>query len=418
MSARDRLVLMAIAALAVLGAVWMLAVSPARKQASTLDGEVASVRGQLATVQGELAGATSVRARYGSAYASLVSLGKAVPTSAEVPGLMYTIDQAANHRKVQFTSISNGGASGSSASHSSSPPSSPAASGAAAQGAGLKQMPFTFIFSGSYQESLPPARPARRLHRAGPIRDAAGERTAAHDPGHRARRRERRRLAERLRGAEQQAERRNDVDDHGHRLRAPGERRRGRGGDARRPAVLRRGHHHQRLASERHIDGPRRGSGEPMTEMLESIKSDLLSRRMLPLLIALAVVLVAAAAYALSAGGSGAASPPAPAPSASIPAPASALRVAVAPANAHAAVAETPAGLHFQSQGRHARPVHPAAVPAGRQERFVERIRQVLRGQSPPARPARAARAAQAAEAAPRRRPPCPSPRRSRYTPA
>ncbi len=147
MSARDRLVLMAIAALAVLGAVWMLAVSPARKQASTLDGEVASVRGQLATAQGELAGATSVRARYGSAYASLVSLGKAVPTSAEVPGLMYTIDQAANHRKVQFTSISNGGASGSSASHTSSPPASPTA-----QGAGLKQMPFTFIFNGSYQQ--------------------------------------------------------------------------------------------------------------------------------------------------------------------------------------------------------------------------------------------------------------------------
>jgi hypothetical protein len=146
MSARDRLVLMAIAALAVLGAVWMLAVSPARKQASTLDGEVASVRGQLASAQGELTGANDVRARYGSAYASLVSLGKAVPTSAEVPGLMYAIDQAANHRKVQFTSISNGGASGS---HSSS---SPAASGAAGQGAGLKQLPFTFTFSGSYQE--------------------------------------------------------------------------------------------------------------------------------------------------------------------------------------------------------------------------------------------------------------------------
>ncbi len=153
MSARDRLVLMAIAALAVLGAVWVLAVSPARKQASALDGEVASVRGQLATVQGELAGAISVRARYGSTYASLVSLGKAVPTSAEVPGLMYAIDQAANHRKVQFTSISNGGASGSSASHtSSSPSSSPAASGAAGQGAGLKQLPFTFIFDGSYQQ--------------------------------------------------------------------------------------------------------------------------------------------------------------------------------------------------------------------------------------------------------------------------
>ncbi len=104
-----------------------------------------------------------------------------------------------------------------------------------------------------------------------------------------------------------------------------------------------------------------------MTEMLESIKADLLSRRMLPLLIALAVALVGGAAYALSAGGSGAATPPAappaPAPSASIPAPASTLRVAVAPANAYAAVAETPAGVHYQSHGPTRDPFTPLPSP-------------------------------------------------------
>jgi Tfp pilus assembly protein PilO len=146
MSARDRLVLMAIAAFAVVGAVWMLAVSPARKQASALAGEVASVQGQLSGVKGELAGASEVRARYGAAYASLVTLGKAVPTADEVPGLMYAIDQAANHKKVQFTSISNGSASGGHSSSSSS------AASSTAQGSGLHQLPFTFTFSGSYQD--------------------------------------------------------------------------------------------------------------------------------------------------------------------------------------------------------------------------------------------------------------------------
>ncbi len=146
MSARDRLVLMGIAALAVVGAVWMLAVSPARKQASTLAGEVASVQGQLAGVKGELASASDVRARYSSAYASLVTLGKAVPTAVEVPGLMYAIDKAANHKKVQFTSISNGKGSEGHASSSSS------STSGAAQVAGLQQLPFTFTFSGSYQD--------------------------------------------------------------------------------------------------------------------------------------------------------------------------------------------------------------------------------------------------------------------------
>jgi Tfp pilus assembly protein PilO len=147
MSARDRLVLMGIAALAVVGAVWMLAVSPARKQASTLAGEVASVQGQLAGVKGELASASEVQVRYRRAYTSLVSLGKAVPTGDEVPGLMYAIDQAANHKKVQFTSISSG-----SSGHPSSSSSSSSAASAAAQSAGLHQLPFTFTFSGSYQD--------------------------------------------------------------------------------------------------------------------------------------------------------------------------------------------------------------------------------------------------------------------------
>ncbi|MGE5700886.1 MAG: hypothetical protein ACM3VU_00570, partial [Arthrospira platensis] len=139
---------MGIAALAVVGAVWMLAVSPARKEASTLAGEVASVQGQLAGVKQELAGASQVRAHYNSAYTSLVTLGKAVPTGDEVPGLMYAIDQAANHKKVQFTSISSGSGAGGHSSSSSA--SSSAAS--AAQSVGLHQMPFTFTFSGSYQD--------------------------------------------------------------------------------------------------------------------------------------------------------------------------------------------------------------------------------------------------------------------------
>jgi Tfp pilus assembly protein PilO len=146
MSARDRLVLMGIAALAVVGAVWMLAVSPVRKQAAALAGEVASVQGQLAGVQGELASAGDVRVRYSRAYASLVTLGKAVPTGVEVPGLMYAIDKAADHKKVQFTSISNGKGSDGHASSSAS------STSAAAQGAGLQQLPFTFTFSGSYQD--------------------------------------------------------------------------------------------------------------------------------------------------------------------------------------------------------------------------------------------------------------------------
>ena len=145
MSARDRIVLMAIAAVAVLGAGWMLAVKPARQQASAVESEVAAARTQLTTVQGEITGAQSARQRYRSAYASLATLGIAVPTSSEVPALMYAIDQASNRKKVEFTSISNGG-SGSG--------SSGASASAAAQPAALTQIPFSFTFNGDYKHLI------------------------------------------------------------------------------------------------------------------------------------------------------------------------------------------------------------------------------------------------------------------------
>ncbi len=152
MSARDRIVLLVIAAVAVLGAGWMLAVKPARQQASAVESEVAAVRTQLTTVQGEITDAQSARQRYRSAYASLATLGIAVPTSSEVPALMYTIDQASNRKKVEFTSISNGGSGGSGASGRSG--SSASSASAAAQSVALTQMPFTFTFNGDYKELI------------------------------------------------------------------------------------------------------------------------------------------------------------------------------------------------------------------------------------------------------------------------
>ncbi len=148
MTTRDRLVLVAISGLAVLAAVWLLLVSPERKRASKLSAEVAAAETQLATAQGDAASARSAQQRYSAAYASVVSLGKAVPPSEEVPSLMYQIAQATNQKHVQFTSITSG-TSGSSSTGSSPAPSPTAA---AAATAGFTQMPFTFVFNGSFDD--------------------------------------------------------------------------------------------------------------------------------------------------------------------------------------------------------------------------------------------------------------------------
>jgi hypothetical protein len=143
MTGRDRIVAIGIAVLVVLGAGWMLVVSPERKKAAKLDEQVGSASAQLATANGQLASSRNAQAQYTAAYASIVSLGKAVPPSQEVPALIYQLAQASHEKNVEFSSIVSGGNGGASS------PGSGAATPAATI-TGFAAMPFTFIFSGTF----------------------------------------------------------------------------------------------------------------------------------------------------------------------------------------------------------------------------------------------------------------------------
>ncbi len=103
-----------------------------------------------------------------------------------------------------------------------------------------------------------------------------------------------------------------------------------------------------------------------VNEILSSLKSDLLDRRMLPILLALGVLLVGAVAYVVLAGGG---SSEAGAPAAAVtpnPTPASlspSLAVTQAPANPNAAVAETTDGARYRHKPGSHDPFTPLASP-------------------------------------------------------
>jgi hypothetical protein len=173
MTTRDRLVVTVVAVVALLGAAWMLVVSPQRKQAAKLQAQVNAASSQLAGAESEAANARQAQARYAAAYASVVALGKAVPPGEEVPSLIYQLAQASNEKNVDFASIQTGSGSGAgagsgagsaagagagagsgtSAGSGTGAGSRTAAAGTAASAssaAGLNQMPFTFVFNGTF----------------------------------------------------------------------------------------------------------------------------------------------------------------------------------------------------------------------------------------------------------------------------
>jgi hypothetical protein len=161
MTGRDRMVIMGIAVLVVLAGGWLLLVSPERKQAAQQEAQVATARQQLASAQAQANSARSAQADYTDDYASVVRLGKAVPPLQEVPSLIYELDQASNQRDVEFNSISSTGNAAASAasaaasaagaaSTSAGSTSGSAAASATVTPAAFTQMPFTFVFKGSF----------------------------------------------------------------------------------------------------------------------------------------------------------------------------------------------------------------------------------------------------------------------------
>jgi Tfp pilus assembly protein PilO len=148
MTARDRGVLIGIVSLALLAAGWFLLVAPEREKASKLGASVSTASTQLASAEAELTSARAAQARYASAYASIVNLGKAVPPAQEVPSLIYQLDQASNQKQVEFNSIVTGGSAGAGGSAGSGGAAATAASTAASSG--FSQMPFTFVFNGNF----------------------------------------------------------------------------------------------------------------------------------------------------------------------------------------------------------------------------------------------------------------------------
>jgi type II secretion system (T2SS) protein M len=142
MKGRDRIIAMVAAVLVVVVGGWMLLVSPERKKATELDTKVASAQSEVSTAQGEVTSAQAAKAKYSSAYASVVQLGKAVPASQEVSSLIYQLEGATSDKHVQFNSIVNGAGASATSATSATP--------AAAVSAGFTQMPFTFIFEGGF----------------------------------------------------------------------------------------------------------------------------------------------------------------------------------------------------------------------------------------------------------------------------
>jgi hypothetical protein len=160
-TARDRIILVVVAAIAAVAGCWMLLIQPQRKQAASLGTQVQALQGQLASAQSQVSQGLAARSQFASNYTQLASLGEALPQDDDMPSLLYQIQSAASGARVAFHTLQlvpgSGGSSSSSSSSPSSGSSSNSSSGSSSSSSGASGGSSSGSGgSGSSASSLPP----------------------------------------------------------------------------------------------------------------------------------------------------------------------------------------------------------------------------------------------------------------------
>jgi hypothetical protein len=138
-----RILLAAVVALLAVGGYWKLLLAPKRAQAATLQEQVATEQAQLAQTQSLISTYAGAKAAYKANYATVLRLGKAVPTDDDTRSLLVQLDAAAKRSSVDFDTINLNGTGGSSLG------TAPTTPGAISAG-GYSAMPFSFAFDGTF----------------------------------------------------------------------------------------------------------------------------------------------------------------------------------------------------------------------------------------------------------------------------
>ncbi len=105
MTRRNTMLLVAVAAIAAVGAYWMLVLSPKREEAVALDTQISTKQAALAQAEAEVASYEQARGSYKANYSLVARLGKAVPADDDMRSLMVQLNAVADKTKVDFRTI-------------------------------------------------------------------------------------------------------------------------------------------------------------------------------------------------------------------------------------------------------------------------------------------------------------------------
>lgn len=108
LSARDKKILVVLVPVMVLAAYWFLVLSPKREEASIAATALTEQQDRVTAARAASQAAEGAQQNFETSYAQVVRLGKAIPSSVDMPSLLVQLDAAAAGTGIQFTNITAG----------------------------------------------------------------------------------------------------------------------------------------------------------------------------------------------------------------------------------------------------------------------------------------------------------------------
>jgi Tfp pilus assembly protein PilO len=105
---RDRKIMIALVPVVLLVAYWFLLLAPKRTEASTASLELTTQQQRLDDARAQLKAAQGAKQTFDASYAQVVRLGKAIPSTVDMPSLLVQLDAAAAGTGIRFTKIATG----------------------------------------------------------------------------------------------------------------------------------------------------------------------------------------------------------------------------------------------------------------------------------------------------------------------
>ena len=105
---RDKKILAVLTVIAALAGYWFLLLSPKRAEVTKVEGQVASQQQQLDAALAQVQAAETAQASFETDYAEMVRLGKAIPSTVDMPSLLVQLDEAADGARIDVEKITVG----------------------------------------------------------------------------------------------------------------------------------------------------------------------------------------------------------------------------------------------------------------------------------------------------------------------